>query len=137
MSGTVVAQNGSALGTGNITSVLLGDVTGSANTKLSNGISSGGSISRNVIVQAGNTGIATIAGSASGVNSSFSSGTITLGSLVNGTPTGHGLTFSNNSNASLTIADKIMDPSVGSTTTPGLLTIAGPSGQGQAQKHNR
>jgi len=111
-----------ALGTGT-SDILLGDTTGSASATLN--ISNGTSytLARNITVQAGNTGTATLGGSTGISNTDTYSGIVTLGSGV----TGHGLTIAQlggNGYNTTSVTGKIQDPA-GLIGTAGVLTIAG------------
>lgn len=129
LQGTLSTLSTNGLGTGNTTSILLGDTAAVANNaRLTLGMSTTSTLARKVIVQAGNTGTAAIGGSASAVTVTLS-GTVTLGSTLNGVPTGHSLSLVNGSNSALTISGKISDPSPGSTTSPGQVIVNGVSGQ--------
>ena len=89
--GTLAISNAMALGL-STSAILLGDTSGSANTGLT--LSGATNLSRNITLQSGNTGTATIT---TGSGASTYTGTLTLGSAGG---TGHSVTLSSSAAAS-------------------------------------
>jgi fibronectin-binding autotransporter adhesin len=119
----VAAPSGANGALGNATSaMLLGDTSGSANAGLQ--LTSTGTFGRNITVQAGNTGTATITGSASSATATVS-GNVVLGSTLGGTPTGHNLTLNAGSFDTLNMSGSIQDPASSGVVSPGVVTVSG------------
>ena len=121
--GAITVSVAGALGS-DASAVLLGATGGAANTSLSGNKTI--TIARNIIVQGGNNGIATLSnndGNNSGFITTFS-GNITLGTAgaTAGTGVAHGVTLTASQNDHATFSGIIADP-VNLGGTPGLVTI--------------